>query len=275
MPAKLTQEQVVARFRKVHGDRYEYSQVKYTLSSSRVTIICPIHGPFDQIADQHARGAGCRACANAQAEDKTIDMVGRTFGMLTVLRRVRTESRNQWLCRCECGNETAVSSGSLNAGTAKSCGCSRGVFVGDANRRHGQTGANRTRTYTTWMAMTKRCRDENGESYHRYGGNGISVCEEWLDFEKFYADMGDRPAGTTIDRIDGNLGYFKENCRWATAREQANNRISNRKIIAFGETHNISVWARRYGLFISVISSRIARGWSTEDAVSLPPGAKR
>jgi hypothetical protein len=139
------------------------------------------------------------------------------------------------------------------------------------NRRHGERGYNPTPEYRTWRAMRARCKNPNLKEYPRYGGRGITVCESWHTFENFLADMGRRPTlGYTIDRIDVNQGYFKENCRWATAVEQSRNRSNNVLIEIDGVTKTMVEWAIIHKIKKSTINKRIKRGWSAIDAVLLP-----
>lgn len=130
-------------------------------------------------------------------------------------------------------------------------------------RRRGQKkhGLSHTPECRAWHAMHSRCGDPNQPSYHRYGGRGITVCEEWQSFETFYRDMGPRPSPKhTLDRIKNHLGYSKENCRWATRAEQAQNTRQNRLITYNGETHCLREWARRIGVHHSTIAYRIRTG---------------
>ena len=152
-----------------------------------------------------------------------LDITGKIFGRWKVkefdLQRSKPKLKF-WLCVCECGAEKAVASGRLLSGRSRSCGCLR-EEIRTAHGKH------KSKVYQTWEAMLQRCTNRNHNSYCRYGGRGIAVCKSWQVFENFYKDMGERPEGASLDRIDNNLGYCKENCRWATTKEQARNKSSN------------------------------------------------
>lgn len=130
--------------------------------------------------------------------------------------------------------------------------------------------------YPTWSAMVARCTNPNKDNYHRYGGRGITVCSTWMSFENFLADMGERPSGASLDRIDNDNGYSKDNCRWATKEEQMRNMADNRWITVKGETKVLKDWADALGLSEQAVANRIDNlGWSEEDAVTVPKNATR
>lgn len=130
-------------------------------------------------------------------------------------------------------------------------------------------------TYVTWRAMHIRCSDPNHKAFSRYGGRGITVCDRWNDFVLFLEDMGERPAGTSIDRIDNSKGYFKENCRWASIETQSANRsvpikAGCRRITYKGRTLSTAEWARELGVSPESLYTRIHRGWSDDDVIGKP-----
>jgi len=151
------------------------------------------------------------------------DLTGMRFGKLLVLN-LAEKSKNgtaKWLCRCDCGTEKVLFSTVLNRGQT-SCGCEAREAASIAHMKHGLTA---TSTYLSWKSMIGRCTNPNNPDYPAYGGRGIKVCERWLDFVNFHADMGWRPDGKTLDRYPDNDGNYEPgNCKWSTPKEQANNR---------------------------------------------------
>ncbi len=132
-----------------------------------------------------------------------------------------------------------------------------------------------TREYKTWQSMRGRCNDPNDPYYARYGGRGITICDRWRIFTNFLADMGPRPAGHTIDRIDNDGDYCPENCRWATATDQQRNTRQNRRITYNGRTQCLTAWAEEYGIKPHTLTARLKRGWIVHQALTIPVGRKR
>lgn len=150
-----------------------------------------------------------------------IDMMGVRSGRLEVIAPAPTKNRQAcWVCQCDCGEQVTVAGASLRKGLTQSCGC----LFAETWTRHGMA---HTREYNSWSAMRHRCMTPTANSYDRYGGRGIQVCDEWKDsFEQFYRDMGPRPEGTTLDRINNDGHYQPSNCRWATYAEQRQNQTA-------------------------------------------------
>lgn len=199
---------------------------------------------------------------------------GRYYGRLYVIKDAGRDRSGQarWLCLCECGRITATSGGNLRRGRQLSCGCLRDERASVRSRTHGETG---TPTYRSWAAMLRRCRNPKCAAFKDYGGRGIAACDRWTSYENFLSDMGVRPAGTTLDRVDVNGDYCPENCRWATSDEQACNRRTTRRIEHDGRSMTISQWSRETGISRETIGRRIAAGWPVSRALSEAAHAKQ
>jgi hypothetical protein len=197
-----------------------------------------------------------------------IDLSGKVFSKLTVVRRsdlvLKSSRHATWECVCECGNRSVVPSSRLIKGDTTSCGCYGRTRIGDMNKTHGMTS---TSMFAIWSGMLGRCSNHKSKDFPRYGGRGIQVCERWKSFDNFYADMGDRPKGKTLDRINNSGNYEPGNCRWASASEQATNRRSTHYVSLNGETLPLSEWAAKLDINPKTISTRLHRGWSYEEAL--------
>lgn len=200
------------------------------------------------------------------------------FGRLTAIRPVGRKfgGNMYWLCRCECGEEIEVRGSHLVERRVQSCGCLARDNCAEVGRRSGgwnkTHGASHTPTCRTWAGMVRRCTDQGHESYQDYGGRGIKVCDRWLQYENFVADMGERPDGMTLDRYpDMNGNYEPSNCRWATNREQQTNKRNNVLLAFEGRTQTMVEWAEEIGLSPKTLWHRLNTcGWSAEKALSEP-----
>jgi hypothetical protein len=211
---------------------------------------------------------------------RKLDLMGQRFGRLVVSGAAPTSASGcaRWVCTCDCGNSTTVQTGNLRNGHTKSCGCEKLERFLDRVISHGRSG---TPEHKTWKGLKERCYNQNYKGYADYGGRGIVVCNEWLSsFEQFFADMGPRPSAQhTLDRKDNDGPYAPWNCRWATKKEQANNRRSSRMLYVFGETLTLSQAVDKYsaagGLVYSTVERRLHMGWNAEDALTIPVGRFR
>jgi hypothetical protein len=205
-----------------------------------------------------------------------IDMIGKQIGRLTVValagRKIYSSGSSVilWKCRCSCGNETTVRSGALRKWNAtKSCGC----INKEIQRKHFKThGLSRTTTYKSWHSMRQRCLNPQHEAYSRYGGNSITICAEWQnDFEVFLMDMGSRPVGTTLDRINNDIGYQPDNCRWVGWKQQERNRTNHFMIDYAGEKRCLAEWSELLGIKYPTLWARFKRhGMDPVDAFERP-----
>ena len=194
---------------------------------------------------------------------------GQVFSSWTVLSFAeRRKGRDYYNCRCACSKVKEVSRRALVGGNSSSCGkyCAR---KGLRMKAHP--------LYSCWAGMRSRCYNPAVDGYENYGGRGITICKEWRDdLYQFAADMGPRPAKNSIDRRDNDGDYCPENCRWATAVTQSNNRRSNRYFTIDGESKTLADWARVSGVKIATVNGRVNKQkWTIEKALSEPVRANR
>lgn len=196
------------------------------------------------------------------------DLSGERFGRLLVLQRDGCNKHGQikWWCECDCGACKHVLGGMLRSGMTQSCGCIKRESIAKVNYKHGMKD---TPIHRIWWAMMQRCHDKNSQAYPRYGGRGINVCARWQEFAAFYADMGDRPAGMSLERINNDGDYEPGNVRWASSKDQANNRRSNRFIEHNGERLTVAQWAAKSGVPMGTLWSRLKRGINIAEALEL------
>lgn len=203
---------------------------------------------------------------------KRADITGQRFGRLLVIRyHDQVAGRaNRWWTKCDCGNEQPVRIGALRNGNTSSCGCLQRDIASVTGENKGtyKHGMIATGTYKSWAEMFQRCQNPNNRMYADYGGRGISVCERWRSFEVFLEDMGTRPRGKSIDRINNDLGYMPGNCQWSTRTEQNRNRRSVKLSVPLaqealgryehGET--LTSIAKRFGVTRPTIAQLVAGG---------------
>lgn len=180
---------------------------------------------------------------------RRVNRIGLRLGRLTVVEDTGKRSSGKniiWRCLCSCGNYTEVCSSNLKKGNITSCGC----YSLELKTKHGfaaRRGEYRGE-YLIYRAMINRCFNEKNPYYSQYGGRGITVCEDWSSFDNFIRDMGRRPSGYQLDRIDNNLGYSKNNCRWATPRQNTNNRNVTKRVEYMGKLEPLSELCEKLGL---------------------------
>jgi len=191
------------------------------------------------------------------------DIEGQKFNHLTLIRRIKG---SEWLCRCDCGKELSVKS----RGFARENKPQKSCMECYKKRRilHGMTN---TKEFFAWRGILSRCRTVTDEAYSNYGARGITVCDRWLEFKNFFEDMGFAPTKKhSIDRIDNNKGYYKENCRWATQKVQANNTRKTIFIEHNGVKKSLSEWCDELSLRRMGVYLRIHRGMNPLEALTKP-----
>ena len=189
------------------------------------------------------------------------NLIGQRFGLLTVVSRDGSNSHGRavWLCQCDCGNKTSITTSRLTSSETKSCGCPRNRTTHGDSRGH-----KRSRLFGIYHGMKNRCFNKNMLNYSDYGGRGISVCPEWRDsYEAFktWALSSGYKDSLTLDRIDNDGDYCPTNCRWTTRKEQGNNKRTNLTITFNGRTQTAKQWAEELGVGYSTIVARYHKGW--------------
>lgn len=227
-------------------------------------------GSINVIEGSQLRRGISKSCGHAK---KTAN-IGRRFGRLVIISRVRTSRTGnvvRYLCKCDCGNEKEQWMSSLKAGV-DSCGCLTKEKLKNRLTKHGMA---HTRQYKAWAAMKDRCLNNKNQAFPHYGGRGIAVCDRWMEsFDNFICDMGQRPAGMTLERVDNDKGYEPGNCIWATRKSQQRNRRANVKIEYKGKIVCLSELEEITGVRAATIRARMLRGASAEEAVGVPMGLR-
>ena len=191
---------------------------------------------------------------------KTLFDVGATIGFVEIVEIIgERPSRKGFFYKAKCircGNIFHPTHNNISRGLTNSCGCTRSS--------HGKT---RTRTYKSWSQMKQRCSNSSATGFENYGGRGISVCDRWVTFENFLSDMGERPEGRSLDRIDPNGNYEPSNCRWASPKEQHRNRTNNSKVTYDGKTATVAELAESAGITHAAMRWRLKR-WAIERSIN-------
>lgn len=198
---------------------------------------------------------------------KKIDLSGKKFGLLVVVGEVHTpKSGTRWLCRCACGNEKEISGQSLRDGKTQSCGCE---MLRRRSARMTKHGMSKWSGFGSWRAMVSRCNNSDDKDFPAYGGRGIKVCERWMDPRVFAADMGDKPEGWSIDRLDPDGPYEPANCRWTNAMGQGEHKRNNHRLIR--SSKHFAAACREAGLAESTVLNRIKSGEDEGEALTRQP----
>ena len=206
-----------------------------------------------------------------------LDLTGKRFGRWTVLKRYTKLGYTpiRWECLCDCGNKKIVQGCNIKAGKSTSCGCLQAEIM-SKRAKHGCSRNGKTPEYRTWKAMHTRCYNKKQISYSRYGGRGITICDRWSDFKNFLEDMGVKPNGTSIERIDNNKGYCPENCKWATDEEQRSNKSGSRYFKIDDTVLNLKGWSLLCGIPSDILHGRVySQGLSMKEAINKPYSPRR
>lgn len=218
---------------------------------------------------------------------RLLDLTGQKFGMLTAVRNTNEKylSSYLWEFKCDCGNTVVRPGPRVKIGTVKSCGCATSDMIAKARTTHGLTVGRRKKEnkslpkeYRVWLGIKNRCTNRNDASFLEYGARGVYVCTEWMEsYEAFFAHIGPCPSDNlSIDRIDTKEGYVPGNVRWATSKEQANNRTTNRMVEIDNEVKTLAQWVDYFGLVEYACARHriVKRGWDPKLALTVPAGGK-
>jgi hypothetical protein len=200
---------------------------------------------------------------------KFIDLTGLRFGRLKVVSFSKCNGKaSYWNCVCDCGNEAIVRSDVLRRGISRSCGCLQKEVISERNKTHGLKRRNK-RLYNIWLEIKRRCLNPKATGYERYGGRGITICEEWNNYTSFYnwAMANGYTDDLTIDRKNNDGNYYPENCHWTTMFEQNRNKSNNRCLSLDGKTKIVSDWALEIGISRRTILRRLEKGFTIGEAL--------
>ena len=226
---------------------------------------------FVSRTDMTPPSCGCLSRRKETEKDKEnvsncrLKRAGKPFSV-----RGKSGSALHAVFQCECGQKSVFNCHKVKTGHTRSCGCFRNEKAAQrwAKNVYGiKHGGCHTEAYKSWEKMKARCENKSQYGYESYGGRGIVVCDRWQSFALFFEDMGERPAGMSIDRIDVNGNYEPGNCKWSTVKEQSRNKRNNRNLVINNESRTVVEWAEIAGIRDSIIRRRLARGWSHQEAV--------
>ena len=233
-----------------------------TDQTNRVYYLCKCDcGTIKSVRKSHLIDGCSTSCGCIAHERARTRLIGERFGRLTVydFSHINDKGDVFWECICDCGQTVTVCGGSLTSGNTKSCGCYNRELTIERFTKHGHS---YERLYNIWNGMIFRCENYKSTEYDAYGGRGISVCEEWKDFVRFFdwAMNNGYDDNLTLDRINNDGDYCPDNCRWVDLITQANNRRTSRFLTYLGEKHTISEWARLLDVPYHRLRQRINRG---------------
>lgn len=192
--------------------------------------------------------------------------IGEVYGDLEIIENL---GNGKYKCKCVCGHVKSYFIGNMKKGKSTSCGCKRNLKVSNKLKVHGDR---QTRLYRIWTNIKTRCNNPKSPNFIHYGAKGITLCEQWNDYEVFkrWSLENGYKEDLTIDRIDNGKGYFPDNCRWTNMKTQSRNREYAWFITISGITKHAKDWCEQYGINYKTAHARVSRGWSEKDAVTIP-----
>ncbi len=222
------------------------------------------------LASLHTRAGTSKGATMSLKKGEYIDISGNVYGRLKVLKfHSFRNGDSMFECKCDCGKIKVIRGYSIKCGSTASCGC---LSVDVATLKSTIHGGSYSSEYKIWQSMKSRCLNPNSTGYKHYGGSGITVCERWRNsFLDFLEDVGKRPEGMTLERKNNNGNYTPKNCKWATWKEQSNNKSTSRLITFRGETKTVTMWSDELNIKRHIIFQRLdILKWSVDDALTIP-----